>query len=206
MNLEERLAQLEAVAKKDRTSEQSDELTKVRADIAERVKKEADDKAELDAMRAENKELKRVAGLNEMAGLYKVGAEVLERAIADKDMNDNKFARAILDAKAQETESIRVGDVPDKPEMLRQISDVMVAKLGNDVDLKDNQFRGASLFDIAKKVSGLDGFDLSRDEIAQRAMSTSDFPYLLTDSGNRSLEMEFDAQAPTARSWIKEVD
>jgi hypothetical protein len=208
MTLKERLATLEAVA--ERTDKQNAELEKVRADIAkedsERAKKEADDKIAMEAVRAENAELKRVAGINEMAKLYNVSEEIRTAAVEDKDMTDHKFARTILDAQAKATEAFRVGDVPNKDVMLRELGDVMSYRLGADVDLKDNSFRGASLFDIAKKVSGVDGFGLSKDEIAQRAMVTTDFPLLLIDSGNRSLEKEFDAQAPTARAWIKEVD
>ena len=106
-SLKERLAVLEGIASKDRTSEQSDELKQVRADIAKedavRAKKDAEDKAEMDKLRAENKEHKRVAEINSMADMYKASTEVREKAIADKTVDGHAFARSILDAKAKET-------------------------------------------------------------------------------------------------------
>ena len=211
MTLEERLAQLEAVAKKDRTSEQSDELTKVRADIAKeavvRAKKEADDKAELDAVRAENKELKRKAEINEMADMYKASSEVRATALADTSIDGHVFARSILDAKSAETPSIRVGDIPNKDAMLLQIEDAVASRMGVDVDLKDNHYASARFSDIARAVTGNSAnFAMGIADVADRAMATTDFPLLLLSAGNRKIIEDFDKEEHTYKMWVQEED
>ncbi len=209
MTLRERLVKLEAMAKRDEVQEA--ELIKVRADIAKedtvRAKKEADDKAELEAIKAENKELKRVAGLNDMADLYKVGAEVRESAIADKTMDEHKFARAILDAQAKETEAIHVSTTPNREAMITQLTDVVASRMGVTVDLKDNSFRSAGFSDIARAITGDTGnYGLSNMDVANRAMTTSDFPLLLLDAGNRKIIEGFDAEEHTYKQWVQEED
>jgi len=209
MTLKERLAKLEAIVK--RTEEQEAELTQVRADLKEekeaRAKKEADDKTELEKTRAENIELKRVAGLNEMADLYKVDAEVRKSAIADKTMDEHKFARAILDAKAGETNTVRVGTTPNREAMVVQLTDVVASRMGVSVDLSANSFRSARFSDIARAVTGdTANFELSNIEVANRAMATTDFPLLLLTAGNRKIIEDFDAEEHTYKQWVQEED
>ena len=209
MSLKERLARLEAMAK--RTDEQEAELLKVRGELAKeeatRVKKEAEDKLELEKARAENKELKRVAGLNEMANLYKVDDQVRKDAIADKTMDDAKFARSILDAQAKQTESIRVGSTPNREAMVVQLTDVVASRMGVDVDLKDNKFRSARFSDIARAMTGdTANFEMSNIEVANRAMATTDFPLLLLTAGNRKIIEDFDAEEHTYKQWVQEED
>lgn len=211
MTLEERLAQLEAVAKKDRTSKESEELKKVRVDIAKqealRLKKEEDDKAELDAVRAENKELKRKAEINDMADMYKASSEVRAKALKDVNVDGHTFARSILDAKAKETPSVRVGDIPNKEAMIVQLTDAVASRMGVVVDLKDNQFARAGFSDIARAITGNSAnFAMSIQDVAERAMSTSDFPLLLLEAGNRKIIADFDAEEHTYKQWIQEED
>ena len=209
MTLKERLARLEAMAK--RTDNEEAELTQVRADLAKeeatRVKKEAEDKAELEKTRAENKELKRVAGLNEMANLYGVSDTVRKDAIADSTMDEHKFARAILDEQAKHTESIRVGSTPNREAMLVQLGDVVASRMGVDVDLSANTFRSARFSDLARAVTGdTANFEMSNIEVANRAMVTTDFPLLLLTAGNRKIIADFDAEEHTYKQWVQEED
>jgi len=209
MTLKERLAKLEAMAK--RTDEQDVELTKVRADIAKedkiRADKEAKDRADMEAMKAENKELKRVAGLNDMADLYSVDAEVRAEAIADKSMDEHKFARSILDSQAKVTEAIRVGSTPNRDAMIGQLTDVVASRMGVAVELKDNAFRSAGFSDIARAITGdTANMAMSTMDVANRAMSTSDFPLLLLEAGNRKILADFGAEEHTYKQWIQEED
>ena len=211
MTLKERLAQLEAVAKKDRTAEQDKELTKVRADIAtedaQRAKKEADDKKAFDDMKSENVELKRVAEIKDMASLYKASDEVRDLAIADKAQDAHTFARAILDAKAKETEAIIIGSTPNREKMITQLSDVVASRMGVAVDLTGNSFRSAGFTDIARAMTGdTANMAMSNMDVANRAMSTSDFPILLLEAGNRKIIADFDAEEHTYKQWIQEED
>jgi len=195
-----RLAALEKIA--ERTDEQETELAKVRADIATAER-------DMETLKAENAELKRQADIAKVADVYKVDAELREKFIADKSKDTNDFVRAILDAKQAETTSAAVvqgGDTPNRGDMLREITEVVAVKMGSDIDLVDNTFRNASMFDIAIALTDSSRTQGSRDQIIERAMTTSDFPELLVSAGNRRLEEEFDAQPGTYQQWVKEVD
>ena len=210
MTLKERLAQLEAIAK--RTDEQEAELTKVRAEyekeLQDRKKADEDKKLELERVKAENAELKRQAEIKDLASKYDVDEELRDKFVADKEKSADEFVRAILDKKAEKTPAldVKVGDTPNREAMLTEIGDFVAARMGVDVDLAENTFRGATLVDVAKSIIGASGFQMSREEILERAMVTTDFPALLVESGNRRLEQEFDAQALTYQMWVKEVD
>jgi len=210
MTLQERLAKLEAIAK--RTSEQEAELTKVRAEI-KKIEDEAQRKAQIDAeelqrVKAENAELKRQEQIRAIATKYGASDELREKYVGDKELTVDAFTRAILDEKAKETEpaNVQVGDTPNREAMIREVGDVIAAKMGVDVDLKDNSVRGASLVDVAKLITGTQGYGRSREQIVERAMVTTDFPALLLESGNRKLVQEFDAQPHTFKMWITETD
>ena len=175
MTLKERLAQLEAVASKDRTVEEKTELKQVRADIATedavRAKKEAEDKVEMDSVRAENKELKRVASINETADLYKPSAELRTKFVAGGSVDE--FTRAILAELSEKNETVRVGTTPDRANMLTQLGDAVASRMGVDVDLKGNQFASARFSDIARAITGDSAnFGLSNADVANRAMAT----------------------------------
>jgi len=209
MTLKERLAKLEAMAK--RTDEQNTELTQVRADIAKeeavRAKKQAEDKLELDAVRAENAELKRQADITKIAGLYGVSDELREKYLGDKELDSNAFTRAILDEKQTKTEAIRVGDIPNKAKMLDQLTDVVASRMGVDVDLKDNTFRSARFSDIARAVTGnSSNFEMDSSAVAERAMATSDFPLLLLEAGNRKILADFAEESHTYSIWTQAED
>ena len=209
MTLKERLAQLEAVASKDRTADQTVELKQVRADIAKedaiRAKKEAEDKLELETARAENKELKRVASINETADLYKPSAELRTKFVAGGSVDE--FTRAILAELSEKNETVRVGSTPDRANMLTQLGDAVASRMGVDVDLKGNQFASARFSDIARAITGDSAnFGLSNADVANRAMATTDFPLLLLQAGNRKIIEDFDKEEHTYKMWVQEED
>lgn len=212
MTLEERLKQLEAMAK--RTAEQESEIATLRGKIEEERKAEEKRKAEdkrqkdeLDAIRAENKELKRVSGLREMARMYDVDDEALATAIGDKTVDEHVFARSILDQRAKETKNVTVGGIPDKEAMVLQLTDVVASRMGVDVDLSKNKFRSAKFSDVARAITGTTHhYDLTNSDVAERAMVTSDFPLLLLEAGNRKIIQDFDAEEHTYKKWVQEED
>ena len=211
MSLKERLAQLEAIATEKRTDGENSALVQVRADIAKedavRAKKDADDKLELEATRAENKELKRQAEVSEMAKMYGASDAVRDSALADKTVDGHVFARSILDAKAKETEGIRVGTTPNREAMLTQLGDAVASRMGVDVDLKGNSFASARFSDIARAVTGNSAnFEMSNADVASRAMVTTDFPLLLLQAGNRKIMEDFEAEQHTYKMWVQEED
>jgi len=209
MTLKERLAKLEAIAK--RTAEQDDELTKVRADIkaeeATRAKKEADDKAEMQRMKAENLELKRQAEIAKIASIYNVSEELRTKYLEDATLDAHAFTRAILDEKSKETVAVRVGDIPNKEAMMGELQDVLASRMGVAVDLSKNSFASAGFSDIARAVTGnTNNFAMSNSDVAHRAMATSDFPLLLLEAGNRKIIEDFSAEEHTYKMWVQEED
>ncbi len=173
------------------------------AELAEKRDAEVRLKAENDAMIKENLELKRQAEVRSIGTENKASVELVERALADSGITIEKFLREVL-AEIEAATKVTVIGVPDEAEMKRELSNAVTVKLGGTADLVGNEFRGASLLDLGRKLTGYNGFD--RLELAQRMMVSTDFPKLLIESGNRVLEQEWEGQNLTYKAWVKEVD
>lgn len=194
-----RLAELEKVSK--RTDEQNAELDKVRKDIE--VAKEV----ELNQLRAKNAELTRKAEIDAVSAKYEPSVEL--RAKFEKDGTVDEFTRAILDekSKAQPQFHAEVKDESTRESMIVAMTDAMALNAG--VKVKDahkdaDSLRGASLTDFARKFLGVNSFD--RNEIANRAMVTADFPLILANVANKVLAQGYDEEMATYGLWVKEVD
>jgi len=198
----ERLAALVAIS--ERTVEENTELSSLLK--AER----ADEQIELDKMRSERNELKRVNEIEKLAKERGISDTLRDSFVGDEAKSFDDFTRAALKELADaQVVSTPAPDTSDsrRDDMLRAIEDNLAQRLGAKVENphKDaNMFRGASLFDIAKAVTGSTGYD--RNAIAERAMVSADFPLLLLNSGNRVLVDEFDAASGTYKQFVKEVD
>ncbi|MFA5669929.1 MAG: Mu-like prophage major head subunit gpT family protein [Balneolaceae bacterium] len=194
-----RLAELEKVSK--RTDVENAELDKVRKDIE--VAKEV----ELNQLRAKNAELTRKAEIDAVSAKYEPSVEL--RAKFEKDGTVDEFTRAILDekSKAQPQFHAEVKDESTRESMIVAMTDAMALNAG--VKVKDahkdaDSLRGASLTDFARKFLGVNSFD--RNEIANRAMVTADFPLILANVANKVLAQGYDEEMATYGLWVKEVD
>ena len=187
-----RIAELEKVAERSKAQEQ--ELTKLRGDY----------EAALTSAKEKEAELMRRNEINEFALEKGVDAEFTRTFIEDSSKTITDFMRALLDKKAEEVPDVTGGTRPNETEMRAEIAEAITVRLGGKSDVKDNQFMGASMLDIARALTNYNGY--SRNELAERAMVTTDFPLLLIESGNRVLEQEWDAQENTFRRFVTEVD
>lgn len=194
-----RLAELEKVSK--RTDDQNAELDKVRKDIE--VAKEV----ELNQLRAKNVELTRSAEIAAIVAKYEPSVEL--RAKFEKEGTVDEFTRAILDekAKAQPTFHATVKDDSTRNDMIAAMTDAMAINAG--VRVKDAHkdagiYRGASLTDFARGFLGVNSYD--KNEIANRAMVTADFPLILANVANKVLAQGYDEEMATYGLWVKEVD
>ena len=194
-----RLAELEKVSK--RTDEQNAELEKVRKDVE--VAKEV----ELNQLRVKNAELTRKAEIDAVSAKYEPSVEL--RAKFEKEGSVDEFTRAILDekAKAQPTFHAEVKDESTRNDMISAMTDAMALNAG--VRVKDahkdaDMFRGASLTDFARRILGVNSYD--KNEIANRAMVTADFPLILANVANKVLAQGYDEEMATYGVWVKEVD
>jgi phage major head subunit gpT-like protein len=194
-----RLAELEKVSK--RTDVENAELDKVRKDIE--VAKEV----ELNQLRAKNAELTRKAEIDAVSAKYEPSVEL--RAKFEKDGTVDEFTRAILDekSKAQPQFHAEVKDESTRESMIAAMTDAMALNAG--VRVKDahkdaDSFRGASLTDFARGFLGVNSYD--KNEIANRAMVTADFPLILANVANKVLAQGYDEEMATYGLWVKEVD
>ena len=197
--LKKRLEELEKIAK--RSKEQEAEFVKLKKQI------EQSRDAEVEKLRAEKEEATRKAEVLAIATRYDVSDEL--RSKFEEKGTPKEFMQAILDERAKKQEQfITVSkDEKQRDEMLRAMTDAIAMNAGVNIENphKDaSMFRGASLIDIARKVTGINTFD--KNEIASRAMVTADFPMLLVQSGNRVLEQGYKTQTATYQKWVREVD
>ena len=116
--------------------------------------------------------------------------------------------KAILDERVQSSKPVVVvGGIPDASDMQRAIEDSILLRCGVDVvnTHKDvNMFRGASMVEIARHLTGASGYD--KLDIAQRAMSNDQFTLLLGNVANRVVTDSFEKQEGTYGLWTRNVD
>ena len=197
--LQERLKSLESMAQRDK--DQDLELMKIRADIS---KAQAD---EIETLRVDKFEAERKADVLNIVAVY--GASDALRTKYAQNGTSADLMKDILDERkdAQPSMPAQPKDDSTRESMMGAIRDAVAIKAGVKLDKPHadvNEFRGASLIDIAKRVTGISGYN--RQEIASRAMVSADFPLLLVNSGNRVLEQAYEEQNGSYQAWVKEVD
>ena len=199
MTKEQRIAELEAM--KQRSKEQEIELTKARDDLS----------VEVDAMKLENKRLraeakegKRVRDIEKTGALYGADTDLIKRMVEDKEATVNTLNEEILKARVNETPAaeVEINGIPEEGKMREEIVDSLSSRMGSTVDLKDNVFAQATLIEMAARTLGIN--PMKKMLVAERAMTTSEFPILLLSSGNRTLEDEFAKQVSTWKEWAQQ--
>jgi len=184
------------------------------------ARKNQEIEAKVSALATENTELKRVAGIRDLVAAKPgvISEDEINRFIGDITKNSDDLARAMLDAatstqtdvpfqRGEDTPQVYVIGQQNRGDLLRAIGDSLIMRAGMNVaePHKDvDQFRGASMVEIARMVTGYSGYD--RNEIIKRAMSTSDFPVLLGNVANRVLSQAYDEEMGTFDAWTTPVD
>lgn len=125
------------------------------------------------------------------------------RSFINEKTNIDEIRKFILNEKIRAS-SVVVGGVPEADTMKRKIEDSILQRSGLKVDVSNNEFRGASLSDMLRTYLNLDS--RSPYEIAQRAMSSSDFPLLLAGVGERVLKTAFEEANTTYNIWTKKTE
>ena len=85
----------------------------------------------------------------------------------------------------------------------RGIEQALLARSGLDKADASNEFRGYSLVDVARHFAPSHGDD--RMAIVGRAFSTSDFPLLLANVANKSLQNGFETAPETWNQWTRVI-
>lgn len=169
-------------------------------------KRSLNDKDETRAKDILNKERQRIAEINSM-----VEGNVLNQIRANTFIEDGssleQVRKAIVNKKIENSQTIKVIGQPDVENMNRAISDAMAIRCGISIDKPHknvDMFRNASLLDVAKYSLNYNGYD--RVDLAQRAMSSSDFVMLLGNVANRVVASSFEEQEGTYKLWTTNVD
>lgn len=198
-----RIAELEKVA--ERSEDQEKELKKAQTRVSELEK----DKGESEKTAQRMAELERKEAIREAGDQYGADTELIRSFLGDPKKTVQDFKDALLESRMSETPAVAPNVLSEdgRKDMMRAIEDSLVIRLGGSLKEphKDiDRYRGASLLDIARAVTGETSFN--KEKIAERALVTADFPNLLLNAGNRMLISEYEAQTATYRSFVTEVD
>lgn len=170
----------------------------------QQTRKDELENIEKEAQRALNlqNEQKRTSEIMDLAA---AGHLTLQRAseLVKAGTPIDEVRKAVIDEKTRVSQVV-VASTPDKDVMVRNIEDSILSRCGVSVDLKDNNFRGATLSEMARYLLGVDSMD--RAELAQRAMSNDQFSLLLGNIANRVLTTNFEEQEGTYHLWTTNVD
>ncbi|HEX5330797.1 Mu-like prophage major head subunit gpT family protein [Sulfuricurvum sp.] len=194
---------------------QLEELKNQGADQSAIERKNQEIQVAMTALADENKELKRVAGIRELIAAKPgvMGDDDVKRFLDDKAKTADDLARAMLDKatesqtnvpfqRGEDTPNVYVIGQQNHSDMMRAIGDSLIMRAGlnvTDAHKDVDQFRGASMLEIARMVTGYSGYD--KNELIKRAMSTSDFPTLLGNVANRVLSVAYEEEAGTFDMW-----
>lgn len=194
--MQERLKELETL--KERNAEQVKELGELKAKLEDSETREA-----------EMKELKRRADIQDIALSYGADKETVKRFLDDKTKTKEEFMRSLLDEKSAAQPKVYAGKNTDenRTEMLRAMSDGLLARSGFNLKEKHkdaDMFRGMSVQNMVRKVAGL-SLEASESELV-RAMTTSDFPLILSNVQNKVIQNSFETAPVTFRDWTQAVD
>lgn len=164
---------------------------------------------EIARVAAENAELQRREAIRTMAAGYDglMDEAGIARFLEDKTQTPDAFARALLDAKVSKQTNVTFQQPSDDNSIKRAVEDGLLLRFGEKVTNPHPdaaKYTGASMLEIARAITGFDGFD--KEELIKRAMSTSDFPILLSNVANKMLDNAFEEAEATFHIWTEAAD
>jgi len=199
----ERLAKLEAMAKRSR--EETEELGKLKSQRDKEITEKRE--AELLNLKKENAEMKRKAEIATIAADFgERGAKILK---ANPDVTPDEFRAKILADFAGESKNQRTGEKDTRGALIDAIVDGLAIRSGAKIENPAagyETYRNAPLTTIANMLLPEEQRSLNPVEVAERSLVTGDFPLLLQSVGARVLTSEFEAQTASYQVWIKMVD
>lgn len=146
---------------------------------------------------------------SEINALVIAGQLSQERATTHITVGDSidMVRKSILEERVSNSQVVISNGENTNADVKRSMEDAILMRVGfTPKKIADgaDSFRGASLLDMARAITGYDGFD--RQELAKRAMSTSDFPLLLGNVANRVVAAAFEEEEGTFAIWTQAVE
>ncbi len=178
-----------------RNAEQEQELKDLKQKIEASEQKEAADIAEL----------KRQNELKDIALQFNVDGETLRSFIDDKTKDSKALMQTILQRQKEGQGMVYAGKNSEmtRANKIDAMADGLLARYGFDTKDKHtdaDMFRNMGVKNIVREVAGL-GLGASDNELV-RAMTTSDFPLILSNIQNKMLQREFETAPVTFRDWV----
>lgn len=199
-----------------RVAEERNDMTeeeKRAAEAAAKVAKEATERAATEA-RAEalTAERKRVADIDELARIHGVQTEQRSAWITD-GATVQAVRDAILDSHAQRAKDTHISpavSVNDRvADMKRDASNAILRRSGEKVEGDGHRnFGDANMMDMARaflESGGVKTSSLSRLEIAERALATTDFAAVLYLAGEKTMRSGYDSVPLVHRTVLKKT-
>lgn len=180
---------------------------------ADQISRKLDEvNTEMARVGAENVELKRQAGIKELAAQHAglMDETEVKRFLDDNSKTADDLARALLAAKVASAPAIsfqRGAEDNGTDNIIRAVGDSLLMRFNVPVaNPHENakNYAGASMLEIARAITGFEGYD--KEALIARAMSTSDFPVLLSSVANKMLDAAFEEAEATYHVWTQAVD
>jgi phage major head subunit gpT-like protein/phage head maturation protease len=185
-----------------------DEINRKIDEVNDAVARVASEKKDSDKKLADLQRREAIRTIaSEHAGL--ISGDELNRALDDSTIDEATFTRSLLAVKVKKQNNVNFQRQEDTEgvDIKRAVSDGLIMRFGGQVEnphADAHKFTGASMLEIARAITSYDGFD--KEELIQRAMSTSDFPVLLSNVANKMLDNAFTEAEATFDVWTQAVD
>lgn len=174
--------------------------------------------AELDRVRAEAivAERSRVSEINTLCERHAIDTATRNKLIDENATVDHARSvvletLAVRDA-AKPTNNVRVETLVDETETRRAAVENALMHRANParVKLEDHgrQYRGLTLLEMGRSMveaSGVSTKGMSKMDLAQRALATSDFPIILANVANKTLRAGYEAAPQTFKPWTRQT-
>ncbi|MEW8288785.1 MAG: head maturation protease, ClpP-related [Candidatus Thiodiazotropha endolucinida] len=147
-------------------------------------------------------------------------AELKDRILADPSITVDQARAMMLDQLGQDTESLNqpdphvsAGNNLHHSEFRQAAIDSLLIRAGVEVENSHpaaDDIRGLSALDMARTMLGQRGMTFLHgagpNEVVRAAMTTSDFPELLSGLAEKSLMIGYESEPATHRQWTREVE
>jgi phage head maturation protease len=192
----------------------ADDVAKRKAQITDAVR-EAISALSVEDQAAETKRKADILALAKRCGLEE-NDDVVRSAHSGKESFD-QFREKLLERLSSNDANVRTNHAGvrtvNPTEIARRdaATDYLLARGDRSKPMEGaiREFRGSSLLDIARRALEWEGVrtdGMTRNEVAQRALSTGDFPIILSNVANKTLAAAYEAAPKTFQPFVRTMN